>query len=175
MSTIRSSCRPRTKHKPRWRCPAGRLLARAYVGVGSFYSRSGGDRKPNGRQSRPLWPNNAVRQGRCAVPTQAEKSRPDRNALASATLATSAVANAGPTPGIASSRLLVTLQRCHAMMRRSNSRILAFRDPWQEVARGPCICPKIADDFTINSADNSQALRSRHVRPTRSVEPRGFS
>ena len=32
-----------------------RLLARAYVGVGSFYSRSGGDRKPNGRQSRPLW------------------------------------------------------------------------------------------------------------------------
>src|SRR6516165_5419979 len=39
------------------------------------------------------------------------------------------------------------------------------------VARGPCICPKIADDFTINSADNSQALRSRHVRPTRSVDP----
>src|SRR3990172_9983581 len=31
-------------------------------------------------------------------PIQAEKSRPDRNAFGSATLATSAVASAGPTP-----------------------------------------------------------------------------
>src|SRR4029453_8372269 len=35
-------------------------------------------------------------------PTQAEKSRPDRNAPGSAMLATSAVASAGPTPGTAS-------------------------------------------------------------------------
>ena len=32
-------------------------------------------------------------------------------------------ASAGPTPGIASSRLLVALDRCQAMMRLSNSRI----------------------------------------------------
>jgi hypothetical protein len=38
-------------------------------------------------------------------------------------LATSAVASAGPTPGIASSRLLVALDRCQAMMRLSNYRI----------------------------------------------------
>ena len=49
--------------------------------------------------------------------------RPDRKALGSAILATRAVASAGPTPGIASSRLLVALDRCQAMMRRSNSRI----------------------------------------------------
>jgi hypothetical protein len=52
-----------------------------------------------------------------------EKSRPDRKALGSAMLATSAVASAGPTPGIASSRLLVAFDRCQAMMRLSNSRI----------------------------------------------------
>ena len=56
-------------------------------------------------------------------PTQAEKSRPDRKVLASATLATSAVASAGPTPGIASSRLLVAFDRCQAIMPLSNSRI----------------------------------------------------
>src|SRR5262249_52154846 len=59
-------------------------------------------------------------------PTQAEKSRPDRKALASATLATSAVASAGPTPGIASNLLLVALDRCQALMRRSNSSIWVF-------------------------------------------------
>jgi hypothetical protein len=36
-------------------------------------------------------------------------------------LATNAVANAGPTPGIASSRLLVAFDRCQAMMRRSRA------------------------------------------------------
>ena len=43
-----------------------------------------------------------------------------------AMLATSAVASAGPTPGIASSRLLVSLDRCQAMMCRSNSRTCAL-------------------------------------------------
>jgi hypothetical protein len=56
-------------------------------------------------------------------PIQAEKSRPDRNALGSAMLATKAVASAGPTPGIASSRLLVSFDRCQAMIWRSNARI----------------------------------------------------
>jgi hypothetical protein len=42
-----------------------------------------------------------------ASPTQAEKSRPHRKALESAMPTTRAVANAGPTPGIASRRLLV--------------------------------------------------------------------
>src|SRR5215467_15840363 len=60
-------------------------------------------------------------------PIQAEKSRPDRNALGSPMLATRAVANAGPTPGMASSRLLVSFDRCHAMMWRSKARIWAFR------------------------------------------------
>jgi metallo-beta-lactamase superfamily protein len=41
-------------------------------------------------------------------PIQAEKSRPDRKAFGSATLATRAVASAGPTPGISSSRLLAS-------------------------------------------------------------------
>src|SRR5215470_17736410 len=59
-------------------------------------------------------------------PIQAEKSRPDRNALGSPMLATSAVASAGPTPGMASSRLLVSFDRCHARMRRSKARIWAF-------------------------------------------------
>src|SRR5262249_38013964 len=57
---------------------------------------------------------------------QAEKFRPDRKALGSATLATRAVASAGPTPGISSSRLLASLDRCQAMISRSNSRIRAF-------------------------------------------------
>src|SRR5258707_4587971 len=59
-------------------------------------------------------------------PIQAEKSRPDRNALGSATLATRQVASAGPTPGIASSVLLVSFDRCQAMMQRSNASIWAF-------------------------------------------------
>jgi hypothetical protein len=49
-------------------------------------------------------------------PIQAEKFRPDRKAFGSATLATRAVASAGPTPGISSSRLLVSLDRCQAMI-----------------------------------------------------------
>ena len=51
---------------------------------------------------------------------------PDRNAFGSATLATRAVANAGPTPGISSSRRLASLDRCQAMIMRSNSSICAF-------------------------------------------------
>ena len=59
-------------------------------------------------------------------PIQAEKSRPDRKAIGSATLATRAVAKTGPTPGISSSRRLVSLDRCQALIIRSNSRICAF-------------------------------------------------
>src|ERR1039458_8482343 len=44
-------------------------------------------------------------------PTQAEKLRPDRKAFGSAMLATRAVPNIGPTPGIASSRLLASSPR----------------------------------------------------------------
>src|SRR5262249_39674385 len=67
-------------------------------------------------------------------PIQAEKSRPDRNVLGSAMLATSAVARAGPTPGISSSRLLVSQDRCQAPIRRSNSRICAF-NPMELLAK----------------------------------------
>src|SRR4249920_2169494 len=45
-------------------------------------------------------------------PIQAEKLRPDRKTFGSATLATKAVVSIGPTPGIASSRLLASLDRC---------------------------------------------------------------
>ena len=59
-------------------------------------------------------------------PIQAEKLRPDRKAFGSATVATRAVASAGPTPGTSSSRLLVSLDRCQAIIIRSNSRICAL-------------------------------------------------
>src|SRR6516225_4969177 len=59
-------------------------------------------------------------------PIQAEKSRPDRKTFGSATLATRAVASAGPTPGSSSSRLLTWLERCQAMIRPSNSNIRAL-------------------------------------------------
>jgi hypothetical protein len=60
-------------------------------------------------------------------PIQAEKFRAERKAFGSATLATRAVASAGPMPGIESSRLLISLERCQARIRRSNSRICAFK------------------------------------------------
>jgi hypothetical protein len=56
-------------------------------------------------------------------PIHAEKSRPERKAFGSATLATSAVASAGPTPGMASSRLQVSFDRCQSTRRRSRMRI----------------------------------------------------
>ena len=59
-------------------------------------------------------------------PIQAEKSLPDRKALGSATLATKAVAKVGPTPGMSSSRRLASLDRCQALIIRSNCRICAF-------------------------------------------------
>src|SRR5213593_1624001 len=59
-------------------------------------------------------------------PIQAEKFRPDRKAFGSGTLAGRAVASAGPTPGIASSRLLDSLDRCQAVIIRSNSKICAL-------------------------------------------------
>ena len=55
-------------------------------------------------------------------PIQAEKLRPDRNARGSATVATRAVASAGPTPGHSSSRMLILLDRCQAVIILSNSR-----------------------------------------------------
>ena len=52
--------------------------------------------------------------------------RPDRKDFGSATVATRAVASAGPTPGQSSSRRLVSLDRCQALIIRSNSRICSF-------------------------------------------------
>ena len=49
-----------------------------------------------------------------------------RKALGSATLATKAVAKAGPTPGMSSSPRLSSLDRCQALIMRSNCRICAF-------------------------------------------------
>jgi hypothetical protein len=66
------------------------------------------------------------RTGSGTVAIQAEKSRPDRKAFGSAMLAARAVASAGPTRGMSSSRLLVSLDRCQAMIRRSNAGIWAF-------------------------------------------------
>src|SRR6188472_1020297 len=47
---------------------------------------------------------------------QAEKLRPDLKAFGSATLATNAVDSAGPTPGMSSSFILVSLDRCQAVI-----------------------------------------------------------
>src|SRR5712671_1920128 len=69
-------------------------------------------------------------------PIQAEKFRPDWKAFGSATLATRAVASAGPTPGISSSRLLVSLDRCQALIIRSNSRDLRLEHPQLGAERG---------------------------------------
>ena len=83
-----------------------------------------------------------------------EKSLPDRNALGSAMLATRAVARAGPTPGISSSRRLVSLERCQAVIIRSNSRIGAFsirelgtqRDDTSTCERGQPFIARISGD-----------------------------
>src|SRR5204863_6293877 len=56
-------------------------------------------------------------------PIQAEKFRPDRKAFGSGTLATRAVASAGPTPGISSSRLLGSLDRCQILLVAQNDSI----------------------------------------------------
>ncbi len=56
-------------------------------------------------------------------PNPGREVPPRSESLGIGNAATSAVASAGPTPGIASSRLLVAFDRCQAMMRRSNSRI----------------------------------------------------
>src|SRR5215203_6059251 len=54
-------------------------------------------------------------------PIQAEKLRPDRKTFGSATVATTAVASTGPTPGASSSLILISLDRCQAVISRSNS------------------------------------------------------
>src|SRR5262249_18185974 len=56
-------------------------------------------------------------------PDPGRELRPDRKDFGSATVANKAVASAGPTPGQSSSRLLVSLDRCQALIMRSNSRI----------------------------------------------------
>ena len=60
------------------------------------------------------------------MPIQAEKLRPDRKDCGSATAATKAVASTGPTPGASSSLMLISLDRCQALVSRSNSRICSF-------------------------------------------------
>src|SRR5476651_1156821 len=54
------------------------------------------------------------------IPSQAEKLRPDRKDFGSATAATKAVASTGPTPGVSSSLMLISLDRCQALISRSN-------------------------------------------------------
>jgi hypothetical protein len=61
---------------------------------------------------------------RCARPVGAVHMTAGHNALrGSTTPATGAGASTGPTPGILSNSLLVLLERCHALIIRSNSRI----------------------------------------------------
>ena len=55
------------------------------------------------------------------IPIQAEKLRPDRKDFGSATVATTAVASTGPTPGASSSLMLISSDRCQALISRSNS------------------------------------------------------
>src|SRR6476620_9240618 len=60
------------------------------------------------------------------IPIQAEKLRPDRKDFGSATVATTAVASTGPTPGASSSLMLISLDRCQALISRSNSSICSL-------------------------------------------------
>src|SRR5882724_11894416 len=57
-------------------------------------------------------------------PIQAAKLRAEAKARGSGTVATRAVASSGPMPGISASRRLMSLERWHAAIRRSMSRIL---------------------------------------------------
>ena len=66
-------------------------------------------------------------------PDPGEKFRPDRNAFGSATLATRAWRSAGPMPGMASSRLLVSLERCQARIRKRNTGCFHCPTPALEV------------------------------------------
>src|SRR6516162_3602500 len=91
-------------------------------------------------------------------PIQAEKSRPDRNAFGSAMLATRAVASAGPTPGISSSRRLVSLERCQAMIRRSNSKILAFQGLHLGAESGNTCACNLGQSFVAFISDDLQQL-----------------
>src|SRR5436189_6349446 len=59
-------------------------------------------------------------------PIQAEKLRPDRKTFGSPTVATTAVASTGPTPGASSILILISLDRCQAMISRSNSSICSL-------------------------------------------------
>ncbi len=103
-------------------------------------------------------------------PIQAEKSRPDRNAFGSATLATRAVASTGPTPGISSSRLLVSLDRCQARIRRSNSRIWAFSiRSWTPRAARHARATS-GSRLSLESATMSSSS-STPLRPTRATIP----
>jgi hypothetical protein len=51
---------------------------------------------------------------------------PDRKAFGSAMVAARAVANTGPMPGQSSSRKLISLDRCQALIMRSNSKICSL-------------------------------------------------
>ena len=90
------------------------------------------------------------------MPIQAQKFRPERKALGSATLATKAVASAGPMPGSASSRLLVpSMVPIHG--HRSNSRSVASAHAIgrQGGETRPCnlrhaVVAYIGDDFEEN-------------------------
>src|SRR3984957_8865693 len=55
------------------------------------------------------------------IPIQAEKLRTDRKDFGSATVATTAVASTGPTPGASSSLMLISSDRCQVLISRSNS------------------------------------------------------
>src|SRR5262249_43527218 len=56
-----------------------------------------------------------------------EKLRPERKVLGLPTLATRAVANSGPPPGMQLRRLLISLERCQAIIIRSKSKICFLR------------------------------------------------
>src|SRR4029434_9061883 len=104
-------------------------------------------------------------------PIQAEKLRPERKALGSAMLATRDVASTGPTPGIASSRLLVSCDRCQVTIIRSNSRICSlslYSSParfWLTLRPASCwvvLRPRL----TRLGLDHWQSIRYRSMLPS---------
>ena len=89
---------------------------------------------------------------------EVNQHHPDRNALGSSMLATSAVASAGPTPGMVSSRLPVSFDRCQAIMRRSKAMIRASM---------PAIEPQERRPF--RHAGQQYAGRFEQIHPERGV------
>src|SRR6266404_2783134 len=103
-------------------------------------------------------------------PIQAEKFRPDRKAFGSGTLATRAVASAGPTPGIASSRLLVSLDRCQTVIIRVELQDLRLEHSQLGAESGKTRARNLRHPFVTWVGDDPEQFLDT-IAPDRSDDP----